>query len=230
MASVDLTPFGYTPTESAAYGALLEAGPSSGYSIAKHLSIARANAYQALHGLVAKHAAESSGDEPRVFRAIQPTALFARLSRDTAAKLETLESQVEALEGMGAPDTVPFAGNAEFRSLLMRLAVRAELPVMVVASGEFLQDTIPVWRARAAKDRPTIILSIGSSAADFPFPVDGNLDAEACAAALGAVLTIVVTEGAALIGQLDGAAIRGYWTSDPVLVASARGAFMALQA
>ncbi len=57
MTDIDLTPFGFTPTENLAYGALLDLGPSSGYAVAKELSIARANAYQALNGLVAKGAA-----------------------------------------------------------------------------------------------------------------------------------------------------------------------------
>ena len=74
MEPVDLTPFGFTPTESAAYGALLAAGPSSGYAVARHLAVARANAYQALNGLVTKQAADCTGEDPQIFRAVQPAA------------------------------------------------------------------------------------------------------------------------------------------------------------
>ncbi len=69
MTDIDLTPFGFTPTENLAYGALLELGPSSGYALAKDLSIARANAYQALNGLVAKGAAIQTDDQPQRYRA-----------------------------------------------------------------------------------------------------------------------------------------------------------------
>ena len=51
---LDLTPFGYTQTENLVYSRLLQGGPASGYAVARDLLIARANAYQALRGLVAK--------------------------------------------------------------------------------------------------------------------------------------------------------------------------------
>jgi sugar-specific transcriptional regulator TrmB len=227
MPTIDLTPFGFTPTESAAYSALLETGPASGYAIAKHLSIARANGYQALNGLVAKHAAELTGEDPKVFRAVQPTALYARLSRDTARQLEVLEREVEAIEGAGSPDTVPFRGQAEFKSLLMRLAVRAELPVSVVAPSDVLRATLPVWRARAVNERPTVIVSIGS-AEDFSAPVERSVDPDTVVERFGTVLTIVVAGSAAMLAHEEEGTIRGHWTTDPILVASARGATTAL--
>ena len=74
MMPIDLTPFGFTPTENRAYGALLELGPSSGYALAKALSIARANAYQALNGLVAKGGAIRTHEAPQRYRAERPDA------------------------------------------------------------------------------------------------------------------------------------------------------------
>ncbi|MBK8005037.1 MAG: hypothetical protein IPK12_14215 [Gemmatimonadetes bacterium] len=53
MADVDLTPFGFTPTESRVYGVLLSGGPGTGYAIARNAELARANTYSALEGLVA---------------------------------------------------------------------------------------------------------------------------------------------------------------------------------
>jgi sugar-specific transcriptional regulator TrmB len=177
---------------------------------------------------VAKRAAELSGEEPKVFRAIQPTALLARLSRDTTRRLEALEREVEALEARGAPDTVPFRGEPEFKSLLMRLAVRVESPVSVVAPADILQATVPVWRARTANDRPTVIVSVGRSDGDFPVPIDRTVDPAAVEERLGTVPTIVVTESAAILCHRDGEAIYGYWTSDAVLVAAARGTILAI--
>ena len=40
--------FGFTPTETKSYQALLKLGPSTGYGVARELGIARANVYQAL--------------------------------------------------------------------------------------------------------------------------------------------------------------------------------------
>src|SRR2546430_4433111 len=49
---LDLTPFGFTATESLAYAALLRLGPSTGYAVAHATRVARANTYGALEGLV----------------------------------------------------------------------------------------------------------------------------------------------------------------------------------
>ena len=40
---IDLTPFGFTPTESRIYQVLLEGGPGTGYAIAQAAGLARAN-------------------------------------------------------------------------------------------------------------------------------------------------------------------------------------------
>ncbi|MGH9818242.1 MAG: helix-turn-helix domain-containing protein, partial [Candidatus Acidiferrales bacterium] len=45
MTYPDLTPFGFTPTESLMYATLLRLGPSTGYAVARRARIARANAY-----------------------------------------------------------------------------------------------------------------------------------------------------------------------------------------
>src|SRR6266581_521068 len=52
MPTVDLTPFGFTPTESLAYATLLRLGPTTGYAVAHGARLARATAYAALAGLV----------------------------------------------------------------------------------------------------------------------------------------------------------------------------------
>lgn len=219
MAVIDLTPFGFTPTESAAYGALLASGPSSGYAVAKHLSIARANAYQALNGLVAKAAAACTGGEPQVFRAVQPAALLARVSRDTAARLAELERQVDTLDTSGAPDTVWFSGNAEFSTLLMRLVVREPGSVVAVTTADLLVLTLPVWRTRASKDLPTAIWSLDTPPGDFPLPINGSADPTNGAAP---TVSVVVTDTAAILCHTVDGSVTGCWTSQPLLVALAR--------
>src|SRR2546428_4922213 len=53
----DLTPFGFTTTESLVYRTLLHLGPATGYAVARAARLARANAYGALDGLVTRGAA-----------------------------------------------------------------------------------------------------------------------------------------------------------------------------
>src|SRR2546430_14172940 len=61
----DLTPFGFTTTESLVYRALLHLGPATGYAVARAARLARANAYGALDGLVTRGAATKAAGGPR---------------------------------------------------------------------------------------------------------------------------------------------------------------------
>src|SRR6266540_2603018 len=62
---LDLTPFGFTPTESVVYAALLRLGPATGYAVAHATRRARANTYGALEGLVGRPARRAPGGGPR---------------------------------------------------------------------------------------------------------------------------------------------------------------------
>ncbi|HKP28450.1 MAG TPA: helix-turn-helix domain-containing protein, partial [Gemmatimonadales bacterium] len=69
---LDLTPFDFTPTESHVYEVLITRGPGTGYAIARAAGLARANAYSALEGLVAKGAARAEPGRPRRYRPEAP--------------------------------------------------------------------------------------------------------------------------------------------------------------
>jgi predicted transcriptional regulator len=228
VSKLDLTPFGFTPTESAAYRQLIEDGPSSGYAVAKRLAIARANAYQALDGLVAKNAADVVTGEPRTYRAIQPQALLAMISRDLAAGLDTLEGQLVSLAEPGAPGTVAFSGDAEFNAVLMRSAIRPPAMVEFLAPSSVFASTVPVWRTRYANGRPTGLWCIGQVPEDFPVPAAITID-PASVRRLGGEPLVLITPNAALLGRLSGAGPEGHWTSDPVLMLGARGIMAAVQ-
>jgi predicted transcriptional regulator len=228
MRALDLTPFGFTPTETAAYIALLEAGPSSGYAIAKRLSVARANAYDALNGLVRKDAAHVAEGTPALYRAVQPQAVLARIVRDTSASLAALERQIDMLSPAEEPGTVAFMGGAEFGGILLRLAVREPGPVRFLASTRDLVETIPVWRARAAHDRPSEIWCVGVAPEHFPVGIAGSVDPDSVRRILGEDLTIALTPSAVVLGRSGSNGPIGLWTSDPTLISCARGAFRAV--
>ena len=103
MAAIDLTPFGFTPTESRVYEVLLTVGPGTGYAVARSAGLARANAYSALEGLVSKGAARAEEAQPRVFRAEQPASVLARITNTQGQALDDLS---RALDGFGAPATL----------------------------------------------------------------------------------------------------------------------------
>lgn len=89
--------FGFTPTESKTYQALLKLGPSTGYAVARELGIARANVYQALEALVRRRAARKGASSPSQYAAVTPSALTAELERDFHRDLESLNESLRRL-------------------------------------------------------------------------------------------------------------------------------------
>ena len=102
MPSIDLTHFGFTPTEGLVYEVLLTGGPGTGYAIARAAGLARANAYSALEGLVSKGAARVDDGRPRRYRPEAPAALIARIATDHGQALERLSRELDAAS---VPDT-----------------------------------------------------------------------------------------------------------------------------
>jgi len=227
MQTPDLTPFGYTPTESLAYSALLRAGPSSGYAIAKRLSIARANAYQALNGLVAKDAAVVVDASPKIFRALAPSAVLARITRDQAARLDHLEDAIAEIRSDGEPAIVPFRGSAEFEALALRTAVRAT-EVTFLGPPDLLLSLAPIWRARAANNRDTTLYSVGPPPDTMPFELSATVPATMVVSRFGVPIGAVLTTEAGIIAHLEPAEPTGLWFSHPILTGTLRAALRAI--
>lgn len=228
MPPLDLTPFGFTPTETVAYRALLERGPSSGYALAKALAIARANAYQALNGLLAKGAATSDGGSPKIYRALSPSALVALLAGRQARELDELEEALVASGGAAEPATVPFEGERAFRELTLRTAARAAGAVSCVAPLEVLAGSLPVWRKRRADGTQTSLWCVCEEAADFPLPLAGRVPIQRVHDYFGGAAALVVTPDSGLIAHLSHGRLSGYWSSEPALVGAFRAALAAL--
>ena len=102
MASVDLTPFGFTPTESLVYATLLRLGPSTGYAVARGARLARANAYGALEGLVTRGAASRTPPPARPAR-YRPTAPQALIAHHATRQGEARDHLARALRDASHP-------------------------------------------------------------------------------------------------------------------------------
>lgn len=225
MPPINLTPFGFTPTESLAYQALLKLGPSTGYAVARALSVARANAYQALDGLVAKGAATVEGS-PRLFRAVSPPALLALVTAHAAERLDALEQAIRAGGPAGEPAVVRLEGERAYREQVLRTAAREPGPVVAVAPEPLLAASVPVWRKRQADGAPTALWCVGS-APDFPVPLAGTVSADRASERLGGPAALVTAPGAAIAVNLD-RGVSGYWCSDPALTGAIRAAVSGL--
>ena len=211
----DITPFGFTATENVAYRALLDLGPSSAYAVARRLTIARANAYQALDGLVGKGAASMVGTAPRRYRATQPRTLLAQLVESQARRLDRLEQQIEAEVGEGERPLVWLTGSRAVFDTATRAILRAGEPVRCLGEAEALDPLGPAIRARVAAGRAISVWAVGPTRSSLP-SVAGTIPQERLAPAFPTVPLLLVGDGALVAARSPGGQLSGYWGEDPL--------------
>ncbi len=213
-AQVDLTPFGFTGTESAVYGALLRSGPATGYAVAQAVGLARANVYAALSGLVARQAAALLAGRPARYRPVDPQTLVTQLAAQQGVALERLERSLRETSAAPAEVVHEVAGARPLANVVLQLVARAERSVEGVIDGELFRATGPAWRRAAGR----ATLAVRSAAVDEgggvltgPAPADSG--------------TLLVVDGVvAMVGSGTGDAARGIWGDHPLMVSLARRA------
>lgn len=224
--ALDLTPFGFTPTESLVYTTLLRLGPATGYAVARAARLARANAYSALEGLVNQGAASRTPppNRPARFRPTDPQGLLAQLAMRQGEALDRLGRELQELSLPGQPITREIAGLRAVANLVMQLVARATKRVEGVMAAELWRPTLPAWR-RAA-DRAQIDLRlIGDLPADSPsWLTPAGADATATRATI-----LVIDESQLILTSGDGEAIAGVWSAHTLVVMLARRALQTLR-
>jgi len=210
----DLTPFGFTATESVVYTTLLRLGPATGYAVARAARLARANAYGALDGLVTRGAAARIPGRPARYRPADPQALLTQITAAHGEAVDRLNRALADAATSTEPDTRTLLGARAVANVVLQLVARAEHRVEGVLAAELWRPTLPAWRRAASRaqldlriagDRPpeAAELVTGTTAPDHP-----------------TVLVIDETQAFAAVGSADG--LAAVWTSHPAIVALAR--------
>jgi sugar-specific transcriptional regulator TrmB len=206
--------FGFTPTETKSYQALLKLGPSTGYGVARELGIARANVYQALEALVRRGAARKAATIPSQYSAVSPSSLVAELERGFRRDLIQLDESLRRLP-QGHAEVV---GDLEQLATTDRLIARA-VEAVTVATTEALAVFGP-WadglgaalhsaRARGVAVRA---VSLGPSSLDG-ITVRSVAEAELRAYWGGLPIVVVVDRSRTIFGVLSaGEAASGFAT------------------
>jgi sugar-specific transcriptional regulator TrmB len=221
--AIDLTPFGFTPTESLVYGTLLRLGPSTGYGVARGARLARANAYGALEGLVSRGAATRTPPpaRPARYRPIDPQALLALLATRQGEALDRLGREVRDLSRPGDPATREVAGSRAVANLVTQLVARAERSVEGVMALELWRPTLPAWR-RAAERATLTVRARGGVPPDAPSWLAPAPDDAPDATVL------VIDDTQLVMTSGEGETIAGLWTSHPLMVLLARRALQSV--
>ncbi len=219
MTDLDLTAFGFTPTEGLIYQVLLTSGPGTGYSIARTAGLARANAYSALEGLVTKGAARADAGRPRRYRPESPTALIARITNDHGMAIDRLGVDLAAIAVPSSPTLVEIDTPRAALQLLGHEIARAQRSVTLLAPAEAYPVLAPSLRRPLSAGARLTLLAFEPVA--LPFVEVEQLDRGALDWP-GAPLIALVDDHSALIAARDGAGVSGHWSTSAVFVASAR--------
>lgn len=217
----DLTPFGFTPTESLVYATLLRLGPSTGYAVARGARLARANAYAALEGLVARGAATRTPppNRPARYRPTDPQALLAHLASRQGEALDRLSRELRDLSRPGDPVTREVAGARAVANLVIQLVARAERTVQGVMTLDLWRPTLPAWR-RAGERAQMKVRMRGGMPAEAPSWLEPAQDDSPGGT------TLLIDDAQLVIASGEGDAVGGLWTSHPLLVLLARRALV----
>lgn len=226
MPELDLTPFGFTPTESLVYEVLLTGGPGTGYAVARSAGLARANAYSALEGLVQKGGARVEGGRPKRYRPEPPSALLARISSEHGQAFDRLTTQLETVAVPPTPTLVEVSSSRGALQLIQHDVARASTSVLLVAPAEAYPLLAPALRRPAGQGLELRLYSVGDTELGFASVV--SLKGEL--AWPGTPLISVVDERAALVATRAGGDVTGHWGSAPAFVSAARLAALTLAA
>lgn len=224
MSTLDLTPFGFTATESLVYRVLLTGGPGTGYAVARGAGLARANAYAALEALVQKGAARSDGARPRRYRAEPAATLLAQIASRHGAAFDQLSRD---LAGAAAPDTPTVVEVSSPRGALQLVShdiARAANSVRLVAPSDAFPLLAPVLRRAASQGLSLALASMGEASLDFA----DILQLETADQWPGEPFLAVMDNRTALVASRRGTEVTGHWSAGPSIVAAATLAFQQL--
>ncbi len=219
MPRLDLTRFGFTPTEGLVYEVLLTGGAGTGYAIARAAGLARANAYSALEGLVSKGAARVEGGRPRRYRPEPPAALMARISTDHGQALERLSRELDSVSVPGTQTLVEVESGRGVLQLITHDVARAAASVELLAPADAYPLLGPALRRPVSAGVPVTLCATGP--VDLGFAAvevvpDGSLGWP------GMPIIAVVDRRSALVAARQGGDVRGHWSTAPSFVAVAR--------
>jgi sugar-specific transcriptional regulator TrmB len=221
MPRIDLTRFGFTPTESLVYEVLLTGGPGTGYGIARSAGLARANAYSALEGLVTKGAARVDGGRPRRYRPESPAALIARISTDHGMALDRLTSELQQISVPSTPTLVEVESGRAILQLMTHDIARATHSVSLLVPADAFPLLVPALRRPLAAGVRLVLCS--TAPVDLGFaPVTLVSNGHQWP---GMPIIVVVDDRSAILASREGNEVRGHWSTAPAFVAGARLAF-----
>jgi len=216
VAALDLTTFGFTPTESLIYEVLLRGGPGTGYAIARSAGLARANAYGALEGLVLKGAARVEEGRPKRYRPEPPAGLVARILERQGQALDEVSRTLEELAAPATPTLVELSSARGALQLASREIARATREVVLHTGPDAYLPLVPALRKAAGAGVQLSLSATGP--VELPFAMVQGVAGEDTWP--GQPFLLVVDGRGALLAAREGERVSGHWGTAPTLIAA----------
>ena len=186
--------------------------------MARAAGLARANAYSALEGLVAKGAARVDGGRPRQYRPEPPASLIARITNDHGHALEKLSEDLQSILVPGTPTVVELTSGRAVLQLLTHSVARASESVRLLAPSDAFPLLAPALRRPVSAGLPVELFSGSPLDLDF-ISVEAVPSGHAWP---GMPIIAIVDDASALIAARQGSDVHGHWSAAPWFVAAAR--------
>lgn len=207
---------GFSSQEARVYLALLQHPSATGYELAKHAGLQRANVYQVLNALVERNVVERTTDgSPARFVAHPPAQVLGRIKRQTAEQADGLIADLAAVTARQEP--------AGFYSLRDREAVIERTASLILEARQ--RVAICLWaddlgwlaaplRSASASGCQVVVNIFGDADLDFG---EVFTHEEPSRTVGGHLLTLAVDNRTALVGSLDDP-VGAVFTDHPALV------------
>ncbi len=219
MSTIELGAFGFTPTESLAYTALLRLGPSTGYAVAHATRLARVNTYGALEGLVARGAAIKAPGRPARYRPTDPQSLLVQLAAAQGDALERLGRALARATPSHEPAIQTADGIRAIVNVLQLVVARATTRIQGVVGAEVWRPTLPAWRRAAARAALDVRLAQDAGGADELVPAT---------APAGSPTVLLIDDAQVFTAAGVGDGASALWSTHPLVVALGRAAVQTL--
>lgn len=211
-----LTALGFSTQEAKVYLALLQHPSATGYELAKHAGLQRANVYQVLAQLTDRNVVERTSDtQPARFVAQPASAVLGRIKRQTAARADELISDLAVLTAPREP--AGFFSLRDHNAVIERTAALvgdAESRIAVSLWADDLDWLAGPLRAAAASGCQVVVNVFGDVALDFGEVFTHEEPARTVG---GHLLLLAVDQRIALVGSLD-EPVGAVFTEHPALV------------
>lgn len=211
-----LTALGFSSQEAKVYLALLQHPSATGYELAKHAGLQRANVYQVLAALTDRQAVERiTENQPARFVAHPPAEVLGRIKRQTAERADGLIADLSALTAKNEP--TGFFSLRDREAVIERTAAlvgEASDRVAVCLWSDDLDWLAGPLRSASASGCQVVVNVFGEVDLDFGEVFTHEAPARTVG---GHLLVLAVDQRTALVGSLD-EPVGAVFTEHPALV------------